>query len=132
MSKVAPNPNMYAVGGDVQASDGIYIPREADDELLALCRAGTFGFVLTPRQMGKSSLMKHTVERLDGEDVRTVIIDLTQIGTNVNAEQWYLGLLSAIEDQLALKTDALEWWDENKHLGMTQRLTDFFRKVMVA
>ena len=131
MSKVTSNPNMYAVGGDVQASGGIYIPRDADDKLLALCRSGTFSFVLTPRQMGKSSLMKRTAERLAEEDVRTVIIDLTQIGTNVSAEQWYLGLLSAIEEQLVLKTDALRWWDDNKHLGMTQRLTDFFRKVMM-
>ena len=44
MSKIAPNPTMYAVGGDVQASGGVYIPRKADDDLLALCRAGTFSF----------------------------------------------------------------------------------------
>ena len=40
--------------------------------------------------------MKRTVERLEAEGVRTVIIDLTQLGTNVTSESWHLGLLSAI------------------------------------
>ena len=34
--------HVFTVGGTVQASNGLYIPRRADDELLALCRAGSF------------------------------------------------------------------------------------------
>ena len=45
--------SIYTVGGTVQASGGLYLPRKVDEELLALCRAGTFAYVLTSRQMGK-------------------------------------------------------------------------------
>ena len=90
--------SIYTVGGTVQASGGLYIPRKADEDLLALCRAGTFAYVLTSRQMGKSSLMVRTAERLAQEGIRSVIIDLKQIGVQVTAEEWYLGLLTTIEE----------------------------------
>ena len=35
-------PSIYSVGGTVQASDGLYLTRKADEELLQLCRAGNF------------------------------------------------------------------------------------------
>ncbi|MFN8481201.1 MAG: AAA-like domain-containing protein [Kouleothrix sp.] len=123
---------IYTVGGTVQAGAGIYIPRQADAELLALCRAGAFGYVLTARQMGKSSLMTETARRLNDAGARTVLIDLTQIGTILNAEQWYLGLLTETGEQLALETDALAWWNERSHMGPAQRLTAFLREVVLA
>src|SRR5262245_55214271 len=86
--------DVFTVGGTVQASNGLYISRRADDQLLALCREGKFAYVLTPRQLGKSSLMVRTAEQLTAESVRSVIIDLSQIGVQVTPEEWYLGLLS--------------------------------------
>ena len=59
--------SFFTVGGTVQAGGGKYIHRKVDDELMALCQSGTFGFVLTARQMGKSSLMVRTAERLAHE-----------------------------------------------------------------
>jgi hypothetical protein len=82
--------SIYTVGGTVQAGGGLYIPRKADEDLLALCRAGIFAYVLTSRQVGKSSLMVKTAERLYQRGIHSVIIDLTQIGVQVTAEQWYL------------------------------------------
>ena len=64
---------IYAVGGTVQASGVVYIPREADRELLRLCHEGEFAYVLTARQMDKSSLMVRTSESLEDEGTRTVI-----------------------------------------------------------
>ncbi len=78
---------VYIAGGTVQAGGGTYIPRQADDELLRLCRDRSFVYVLTSRQMGKSSLMMRTAEQLVPEGVRVVIIDLTQIGTQLTADQ---------------------------------------------
>ncbi len=124
--------SIYTTGGTVQAGGGIYLPRKADDELLQLCREGQFAYVLTPRQMGKSSLMVRTAERLGEEGVTSVIIDLTKIGTEVTAEQWYLGLLTEIDDALMLETDIFDWWAERQHLGVTQRLTRFFEEVLLA
>jgi WD40 repeat protein len=123
----------YTIGGTVQAGNGSYIERAADRELPELCRKGTFAYVLTPRQMGKSSLMVRCARTLAKEGIQTAIIDLTQIGVQVSAENWYLGLIAAIEDQLGLNTDVLEWWEaeEQKKTGIVQRLTMFFEKVLL-
>ena len=125
------NPSIYTVGGTVQAGGGIYVPRHADNELLELCRQSIFTYILTSRQMGKSSLMVRTAERLADEDIQSVVIDLTQLGVKLTAEQWYLGLLSIFEEALILDTDVLEWWQSRNHLGFTQRLTKFFQEVVL-
>ncbi|BAZ22163.1 WD-40 repeat-containing protein [Kalymmatonema gypsitolerans NIES-4073] len=125
-------PSIYTVGGTVQANqNGVYIPRKADEELLALCREHKFAYILTSRQMGKSSLMVRTAEQLAEEGIQSVVIDLTQVGVQVTAEQWYLGLLTIIEGTLMLDTDVVQWWQERSHLGFTQRLTLFFEEVLL-
>ncbi len=122
---------IFTTGGTVQAGNGTYLSRRADADLLALCRDSAFTYILTARQMGKSSLMTRTAERLIEEGVKPVIIDLTAIGVNVDAEQWYLGLLAAIEDQIELDTNVVSWWQAPQHLGMTQRLTLFFQAILL-
>ncbi len=126
------NPTIYTVGGTVQAGGGIYIPRQADEELLNLCRDGTFAYVLTPRQMGKSSLMVRTAQTLAEEGIRAVIVDLQELGAQVTAEQWYFGFLVKLDDQLMFDTDVVSWWQEHEYLGVSQRLTLFFEKVLLA
>ncbi|GAB4450687.1 MAG: hypothetical protein Fur0044_46150 [Anaerolineae bacterium] len=126
------DPSLYTVGGTVQAGSGLYIPRQADADLLKLCRAGAFAYILTSRQMGKSSLMVRTAEQLAQEGIVSVIMDLTQLGVQLTAEEWYLGLLTTIEDSLALKTNAVQWWQNQAQLGLIQRLTLFFQKVLLA
>ena len=123
--------NIYSLGGTVQASKGIYIRRQADEKLLELCKQGKFSYVLTSRQIGKSSLMINTASDLKKADIKSVIIDLTKIGTNLSIEQWYLGLLLEIEEQLDLDTDVDEWWEANDNVGFTQRLTNFFQHVLL-
>ncbi len=125
------NKNIFTVGGTVQAGSGIYIPRQADNELLNLCQQGDFAYVLTSRQMGKSSLMVRTAEQLSGDGITSAIIDLNQLGVQVTAEAWYLGLLTTIEDALLLETDTVDWWQSQATLGLTQRLTLFFRDVLL-
>ena len=124
--------SIYTVGGAVQADQGIYITRRADDELLGLCRSGTFAYVLTARQMGKSSLMVSTAERLDDVGIRSVILDLQKFGTETTAEAWYLDLLDEIAEQMKLSTDVVAWWQARSHLGMAHRLVDFFHQVLLA
>ncbi|MEL7494727.1 MAG: AAA-like domain-containing protein, partial [Cyanobacteria bacterium J06554_11] len=123
--------NIYTVGGTVQAGNGIYIPRKADRQLLQLCQERTFSYVLSPRQLGKSSLMVQTAESLRQEGVRTAIIDLQPIGVQLSAEEWYLGLLTELEDQFELDVDLLDWWEAHEHLGLSQRMTRFFSDVIL-
>jgi WD40 repeat protein len=123
--------SIYTVGGTVEASKRLYLTRKADQELLELCRSGQFSYILAPRQVGKSSLMMRTSQRLAEDGIKSVIIDLTQLGTQVTAEAWYLGLLAIIEDQLMLDTPAISWWKSHADLGITQRLTRFFEEVLL-
>jgi WD40 repeat protein/cell division protein FtsB len=128
------NKNFFVDGGTVQAQEGaIYLRRAADDQLLSLCRAETFAYVLTARQMGKSSLMVNTEERLAADGIRTVEIDLTRIGVKVTRDEWYRGILFEVQIQLGLKEDAIKWWHASKRQGLStaQRLLLFFEQVML-
>ncbi len=121
----------FTTGGTVQAGGGVYLKRSSDEELLQACQAGVFTYVLTSRQMGKSSLMTHAAEQLRSLQIQPLIIDLQAIGIQVTADQWYLGLLAAMEGQLMLDTDILDWWGNHQHLGLTQRFTTFFEQVLL-
>jgi len=65
-----PEALQFVAGGAVQAGGGVYLERDADRDLLRHCRAGDFTYVLTSRQMGKSSLMYRAAERLAEGDAR--------------------------------------------------------------
>jgi WD40 repeat protein len=121
----------FTIGGAVQAGGGVYIERAADFELLELCRAGTYAYVLAPRQMGKSSLMIHTIGQLTAEGVRSVLIDLQTLGSETSADQWYAGLLAIISGNLGIETDALGWWSSRDHMSYAARLTEFLRNVVL-
>jgi hypothetical protein len=122
----------FVAGGTVQAGGGVYLERRADSELLEHCRAGDFTYILTSRQMGKSSLMIRTAERLAAEDTLPVIIDLTEFGAQTTAEQWYKGFLSSVQDQLSLRTSSSEWWDAQSDQAFGYRFTRYLRDVALA
>lgn len=125
------NPSIYTVGGTVQAGSGVYIKRKADDELLELCRQGEFAFILSSRQVGKSSLMVRTAHKLENENIRSVIIDLSAIGVRVSVDEWYLGILNELSTTLNLTVDIFSWWEQFSQLGPAQRLTNFFKDVVL-
>ncbi len=131
------NSNIYTPGGTVQAGRGLYISRQADEELLQLCQEGKYAYVLTSRQMGKSSLMIETARRLQQRGTTSIIIDLSDIGVaDATAENWYRGVALEIENKLeeegqALTTDVYEWWEAHSPLTITQRFTRFFRDVLL-
>src|SRR5262245_21113609 len=81
--------------------------------------------------MGKSSLMVRTSEQLMATGTHAVVVDLSNLGTQLTAEAWYLGLLTTIADSLMLATDVVAWWQAHAHLGQAQRLTDFFQEVLL-
>lgn len=57
----------FVTGGTLPADAVSYITRNADHALLQGLKSGQFCYVLTSRQMGKSSLMVRTANRLRGE-----------------------------------------------------------------
>jgi len=125
----------YVVGGTMKLDAPSYIERAADRELYERTLAGDFCYVLTPRQMGKSSLMARTAQRLKKEGVRTAIVDLSQIGTEQekqSAGRWYYGIAYRIVKELGIAVNLSEWWGEREKLPALQRLTEFFLEVILA
>ena len=126
---VRPRPDYYVPGGALKSNAPSYVERDADKLLLENVRKAEFCYVLTPRQMGKTSLMVRTSATLRASGVRTVVIDLTQLGTKLSAEQWYLGQVMRVAKDLGLKTDYLAWWQRQSHLGHVQRFVTFLVEV---
>lgn len=109
-----------------------YITRPADEQLQQAARRGEFCYVLTPRQMGKSSMMVRASAHLEEDGYRTVVIDLTQIGTTATMDQWYIGFLLRVVSKLKLTVDLSDWWQTHHRLPVVQRFSQFFQEVVLA
>lgn len=123
--------DFFVAGGTLRHDAPSYVRRPADEELYRAARDGRFCYVLTPRQMGKSSLMVRTARRLQADGVRTAVIDLTGIGTEASAGEWYLAIIMRLRDQLRLRLDARAWWQEQSGLGPVQRFSRFLTEVVL-
>ena len=121
----------YVVGGTVQRDAPCYVERKADGDLYDGLKQGNFCYVLTSRQMGKSSLMVRTAARLREEGVGVALLDLTAIGQNVTAEQWYDGLLAQVAQQLELEDELEDFWAAQPKLGPLQRWMQSLRQVVL-
>src|SRR5258708_7126346 len=95
----------YVVGGTMRADSLSYIERRADQALFDALVAGEFCYVLTARQMGKSSLMIRTAARLRQASIGVAVLDLTAIGQNLTAEQWYGGLIAQIGQRVCMEEE---------------------------
>ena len=123
---------VFTTGGQVQAAGGTYLKRAADDELLDLCKQGEYAYVLTSRQMGKSSLMMATSNELKQSGVRTAVVDLQKVGSDTaTAETWYQGFLQELVRKLRLRQSVPDWWKSHSHLGASQRMVLFFETVVL-
>jgi hypothetical protein len=123
--------DFFKAGGTLHQNAPSYITRPADTELFNKALAGQFCYVLTSRQRGKSSLMIRTAGRLRRAGVRVSIIDLSGLGTQVTQEQWYLGMIARIANDLRIRMDVEQWWREHGTGGPIQRFTDFLHDVVL-
>ncbi len=124
--------NFFIAGGTLRYDAPSYVHRTADDDLLSAILNGKLCYILTPRQMGKSSLMVRTSSRLQQEGYQTVIIDLTAIGVQVTPEQWYFSLIDTIDDQLKVCEDISTWWHTNEMVSPVGRFVRYIDEFLLA
>jgi tetratricopeptide (TPR) repeat protein len=131
MATIITPTSFYVIGGTLQRNAPSYVPRQADQDLYDGLTQGKFCYVLTSRQMGKSSLMVRAAVRLREEGIAVAVLDLTAIGQNLSPEQWYDGLLGRIGQQLDLEDELEDFWLDHERLGPLQRWMRAVREVVL-
>jgi hypothetical protein len=122
----------FVAGGTLWREAPSYIRRPADDELFRLALAGEYCNVLASRQMGKSSLMVQTANRLQEAGVRTAILDISTLGGGISTpEAWFFGFLDELAIQLGLDEDIDTWWEAHANHNAVQRFSNFLRDVLL-
>jgi hypothetical protein len=121
----------YVVGGTLRPDAPCYVERASDSELYASLLRGEVCYALTARQMGKSSLMVRTVRRLRAEGIHVAVLDLTSIGQNLSAEQWYDGLITRLGEQLGLEDELHSFWRTHAEWGPLQRWMTAIERIVL-
>src|SRR5207247_3912576 len=121
----------FVTGGTLRHDVVSYVERQADKDLQEGLLNGEFCYVLTSRQMGKSSLMVRVATRLRAQGVAVAVLDLTALGQNLSADQWYNGLLTRVGQQLKLEDELEEFWLAHAHLGPLHRWSSALEQVVL-
>ncbi|MEZ0325872.1 MAG: AAA-like domain-containing protein [Fimbriimonas sp.] len=125
--------DFFVSGGTLPPGSASYVERGSDGALFEALRQGRYCYVLNSRQMGKSSLSVRTMAQLESLGIRTVFLDLTQIGgRNVTPDQWYTGICGEVGRALGLRSEFLAHCKANAAVSPMQRFFGGLREVVLA
>jgi hypothetical protein len=122
-------PTFFVTGGTLRADAPCYVERTADHQLVRGLAAGEFCYLLTARQMGKSSLMVRAARTLRNQGHRVALLDLAALGQQLTHEQWYDGLMVRLGQQLGIEDELDAFWCAHDRFGPCQRFFAALRQI---
>ncbi|MAT42180.1 MAG: hypothetical protein CL609_07550 [Anaerolineaceae bacterium] len=124
-------PKYFVAGGTLSPNAPSYVKRPTDDELYTRITAGELCYVLTPRQMGKSSLVARTLVRLKNADIEALSIDLQGSG-EIDEKTFYFTLLDELQRAFRVDVDMERWLERTKNLSFSLRFRRFILDYLLA
>ena len=119
------------IGGPVDATKQLYIVRRTDDRFIELLREGEFINVVTSRQMGKTSLVYHSMREL-AEEFDFVYMDLSILRKSLDSKTYFQNIVSELALEARSSIDLEEFWGARGRLSPSQGFVDFFRVLLDA
>jgi WD40 repeat protein len=122
----------YKVGGSLAFNHPTYVLRKADQELMIALNQRKLCYVFNSRQMGKSSLRVRAMHQLQAAGMVCASVDITSLGSDLNAQQWYSGLMTQLFLGLPLagKLNLKPWLRDRENLPPVQKLAHFFEEIL--